>query len=260
MGQESNFPLEASAHSVEDDFDNLHTLLNSAADDLRAKASDRLEEKRTEVRANSIVLPLNEGPVPFTRKPRQGDDKRLRRSLDRVQQLRPIIDSIFRQAGLPSELVAVALVESGGETTATSPKGARGVWQFMPETARLYGLVVDCARDERLDIAKETRAAARYLRDLHAQFGDWKLALAAYNAGEQAVLAAMVKTHTASYDLLSSSRALPAETRAYVPAVISAMELFKGGGAISEPAGFLHEAEQQVVFAMPAVNAQPAKE
>jgi membrane-bound lytic murein transglycosylase D len=142
--------------------------------------------------------------------------------------------------GLPPELVAVALVESGGEATATSPKGARGVWQFMPETARLYGLVVNSALDERLDIAKETRAAARYLRDLYAQFGDWKLALAAYNAGEQAVLAAMVKTHTASYDLLSSSRALPAETRGYVPAVISAMELFKGGGATSAPAVFPH--------------------
>jgi soluble lytic murein transglycosylase-like protein len=260
MGQEPHSPLEASAHSVEDDFDNLHTTLNSVADDLLAKASDRLEEKRAEERANITALPMNEGAVSFTRKLREGDDKKLRRSLDRVQQLRPVIDSIFRQAGLPSELVAVALVESGGQTTATSPKGARGVWQFMPETARLYGLVVNSARDERLDIAKETQAAARYLRDLHAQFGDWRLALAAYNAGEQAVLAAMVKTHTASYDLLSSSRALPAETRAYVPAVFSAMELFKGGGAISGPAGSLREAEQQVVFAMHAVDVQPVKE
>jgi membrane-bound lytic murein transglycosylase D len=211
--------------------------------------------------ANSFALPMNEGAVSFTGKLQQGHDKRSSRSLDRVQQLRPVIDSIFHQAGLPPELVAVALVESGGEATATSPKGARGVWQFMPETARLYGLVVNNARDERLDIVKETRAAARYLRDLHAQFGDWKLALAAYNAGEQAVLAAMIKTHAASYDLLSSSRALSAETRAYVPAVISAMELFKGKDAISGPAGVLHEANQQVVFAMPAaVDTQLAKE
>ena len=260
MGQEPHFPLKASAHSVEEDFDHLHTMLNSAADDLLAKASDRLEENRTEARANSIALPMNEGAVSFTRKLQEGNDKRSRRSLDRVQQLRPVIDSIFRQAGLPPELVGGALVESGGEATATSPKGARGVWQFMPATARLYGLVVNSARDERLDTAKETRAAARYLRDLYAQFGDWKLALAAYNAGEQAVLAAMAKTHTASYDLLSSSRALPAETRGYVPAVISAMELFKGGGATSVPAVFPHEAEEQVVFAVPAVDTQPAKE
>jgi hypothetical protein len=106
MGQEPHSLSKASAHSVEEDFDNLHTMLNSAADDLLAKASDRLEENRTEARANSIALPMNEGTESFTRKLQEGDNKKYRRSLDRVQQLRPVIDSIFRSVSTSLRQVA----------------------------------------------------------------------------------------------------------------------------------------------------------
>jgi len=91
------------------------------------------------------------------------------------------------------------------------------MWQFMPDTARRYGLTVATDRDERLDIYKSTRAAARYLRELYAQFGDWSLVFAAYNAGEQTVQRAIDRSGTTDFSQLN--RLLPAETRSYVPAV-----------------------------------------
>jgi membrane-bound lytic murein transglycosylase D len=148
---------------------------------------------------------------------------KLRTAIDRVQQLRPAIEPILRSEGVPVELSAVVLVESGGLPSALSPKGARGVWQFMPDTARRYGLVVDGGRDDRTDVIKSTHAAARYLRDLHARFRDWSLALAAYNAGELAVTNAMSRVPSRDFRSLSDSARLPTETRRYVPAVNAAM-------------------------------------
>ncbi len=146
---------------------------------------------------------------------------RLRTAIERVQQLRPVIDPILRQEGVPTELSAVALVESGGQPFAMSPRGARGVWQFMPDTARRYGLMVTPTRDDRTDVEKSTRAAARYLRDLYQQFGDWRLAFAAYNAGEQRIGRALLRDGAATYDKIEPT--LPQDTRDYVPAVVNAM-------------------------------------
>jgi soluble lytic murein transglycosylase-like protein len=145
-------------------------------------------------------------------------------ALSRVQQLRLLLEPILREQGVPTDLAAVVLVESGGRPTALSPKGALGLWQLMPETARRYGLTVTPGRDERADLTKATQAAARYLRDLHAEFGDWQLAFAAYNAGEQAVHQAMLRTGSSEFTGLSAL--LPSETRAYVPAVMTALPLF----------------------------------
>lgn len=143
----------------------------------------------------------------------------------RVEQLRPLVEPILRSEGIPPELIAVLLVESAGNPLALSPKGARGLWQFMPETARRYGLRVDGERDERLDLELSTRAAARYLRDLYRRFGDWPLALAAYNAGAVQVERALAQGGEGDFWSLSAQRLLPQETRAYVPAVLGAMAL-----------------------------------
>lgn len=151
---------------------------------------------------------------------------RLRNGFERVRQLRPTIEPILRQEGVPTELGAIVLVESGGIPTALSPKGARGLWQLMPDTARRYGLVVSDVRDDRLDISRSSHAAARYLRDLYQQFGSWQLAFAAYNAGEQAVDRAVGRT--GQRDLFGIQRALPQETRLYVPAVLQAMATLSG--------------------------------
>jgi soluble lytic murein transglycosylase-like protein len=143
-----------------------------------------------------------------------------RASMMRLNDLRPIVEPILRNRGVPADLAAVILVESGGRADALSPKGARGLWQLMPDTARRFGLRVDETRDERLDLFRSTDAAAQYLHDLYAQFGDWKLALAAYNTGEGNVSSAILRTHTQSFDELVSLRALPLETRNYVPRVL----------------------------------------
>lgn len=130
---------------------------------------------------------------------------------------------IFIEEDVPSELLVIAGVESRFNARALSPKGALGLWQFMPGTARRYGLRVDLQADERVDPVKETRAAARYLRDLHLRFGDWLLALAAYNAGEDAVQSAIERSGATDFWSLNSRRLLPQETRNYVPSVLRAV-------------------------------------
>ena len=132
---------------------------------------------------------------------------------------------IFRAEGVPVGLLRIAEVESNWKPFALSSKGAFGLWQLMPATARRYGLRVDSMRDDRADMDKSTRAAARYLRDLHLQFGDWALALAAYNAGEGAVQKAMERGGSNDFENLSRRKLLPPETRAYVPAVLGSFDL-----------------------------------
>lgn len=146
-------------------------------------------------------------------------------AINRLQQLRPIIEPILREEQVPTDLAAIVLVESGGQPTALSLKGARGLWQFMPDTARRYGLIVTPERDERLDVGRSTHAAGRYLRDLYRQFGNWELAFAAYNAGEDRVQHAIDRNGTRDFFKLSSARSMPLETMKYVPAVMDATRM-----------------------------------
>ena len=154
----------------------------------------------------------------------------------RMTFLQLVIDPILREVGIPEEMAAVVLVESGGDPMALSPKGARGIWQLMPDTARRYGLTVDASEDDRLDIEKSTLAAARYLRDLHSEFGSWPLALAAYNTGEQNLQRAIDRSRSNDFNVLSSLRLLPFETRQYVPAVLSAVTRLKSPPAAPQGA------------------------
>jgi soluble lytic murein transglycosylase-like protein/Kef-type K+ transport system membrane component KefB len=147
--------------------------------------------------------------------------------LARFNEYGQALADILEEENVPVELLAVALVESGFNPSALSPKGARGIWQFMPATATRYGLVVQSGNDQRTHPIASTRAAARYLRDLYKQFGDWKLALAAYNAGENRVQQVIDSLGIRDFDEMSRRRLLPAETRKYVPSVLSAWSFMK---------------------------------
>src|SRR5712671_3135006 len=141
------------------------------------------------------------------------------RWLTRSGRFLPMILEVFRQKGLPEELVFTAMIESGFDPVAVSRAGAKGLWQFMAPTARQYGLRVDRWLDERLDPEKSTVAAANYLKDLYTTFGSWDLVQAAYNAGEMKVIRAIKGTGTRDFWSLTNSRLLRDETKNYVPAI-----------------------------------------
>ena len=130
--------------------------------------------------------------------------------------LMPKLRAAFVAEGVPAELAWLAEAESSLNPGARSPVGAKGLFQFMPDTAKAMGLRT-LLPDERTDPDKSARAAARYLRSLHAKFGNWALAIAAYNAGEGRVSRTLAQRGAKSYTAIAD--ALPAETRMYVPKV-----------------------------------------
>jgi membrane-bound lytic murein transglycosylase D len=142
-----------------------------------------------------------------------------------------LIDSVFRRFSLPVQLKYLAVIESELKPTAFSRVGAAGPWQLMPETAQLLGLKIAHGRDERTQYDKSTRAAARYLRDLYTEFGDWLLVLAAYNGGPGPVYHAIQKSGSRNFWNLQYY--LPAESRIHVKKFIAAHYYFEGHGSIT---------------------------
>jgi len=163
-------------------------------------------------------------------------EKRLKRNLDKFsysnlkthrlhrvsQDWFPIIEPILKKHGIPDDFKYVPLIESGLKS-GTSHKGASGYWQFMPGTARAFGLKVDGKVDERQDIRKSTEAAAKYIKALHNIFGNWTLTAAAYNVGEGSLLRSIKKQGQDNYYLLSLNK----ETSAYVYRLISMKEIIE---------------------------------
>jgi membrane-bound lytic murein transglycosylase D len=143
--------------------------------------------------------------------------------LRRSGRYKEAIRKVFRKKGLPEDLVWLAMIESGFEPIARSPVGAMGLWQFMPETGKIYGLAQDRWADQRLSFAASTEAAADFLADLYRRFGSWDLAMAGYNMGYGGVLSAVRRYNTNDYWALSRLEgSFPWETTLYVPKILAA--------------------------------------
>jgi membrane-bound lytic murein transglycosylase MltF len=217
-------PYTVPAATVGDDFAVYRQALDHAADSTLANVMQEAAASRiTEVGPKTTVQPDAKALHEFAEKYWNGNDEAVRRAVARVTKLRPVLTPILHEEGIPDGIAALVLVESAGQPTALSRKGARGIWQFMPDTARRYGLAVTADLDERVEVVKSTLAAARYLHDLYQRFGEWPLAFAAYNAGEPAVARAVARTGHLDFSRIGD--VLPEETRHYVPTVMKAIEL-----------------------------------
>ncbi len=142
--------------------------------------------------------------------------------MKRSGRYRAAIRRTLKRKGMPEDLVYLAMIESGFEPVARSPAGAVGLWQFMPETGKTYGLSVDRWADGRMNVTLSTEAAADYLADLHRRFGTWELAMAGYNMGYGGVVSVVRRYNTNDYWVLSRLEgSLPWETTLYVPKMMA---------------------------------------
>jgi len=154
-------------------------------------------------------------------------------SLARGASYLPRLCAILGEHGLPPDLALLPVVESGFWPTARGRSGERGLWQLRRATARRFGLVVNARRDDRLHPERATRAAARYLVLLYARYGEWPLALAAYNAGERRVDRALARGRRADFWQLADRRLLPRTSRECVPHFLVVVRVTRLGSSAS---------------------------
>lgn len=173
------------------------------------------------------------------------------------------IDKVFIQQNIPVELKYLGIVESEFKLTARSGVGAVGVWQFMPGTAKTWGLKITSKYDERTNLWKSTVAAAKYLQYLHSFLNDWLLVVASYNSGPAPVLAAIKKSGSRSFWKLQYF--LPKETRLHVKRFIATHYYFEGKGSLvtlskSETEKYLKELEEFNAQSKPEEDKQEQKD
>lgn len=186
------------------------------------KTPDSVYIRRLEALDSPVMLPYNSTVRSCIISYSERSKASMGRILGLCDYYMPIFEEVFDRYSIPLELTALAIVESRLNPTATSKAGAKGLWQFMYASAKGYGLEISSYVDERLDVVKSTEAAARYLRDAYASFGDWSLAISAYNCGYGNVRKA-IKRAGGKTDYWSIYPYLPRETRSYLPAMVGAL-------------------------------------
>ncbi len=196
--------------------------LNPPAELGRTQDPSRSATDQTEYASYNVPIVIDSSVQAHIRYFNTTIHGRFEQWLLRLSRYHPLVETIFTEFHLPSDLVYLSLVESGFNPYAYSRAKATGPWQFMKGTAKAYGLRVDNYVDERRDPIKSTVAAARYLRDLYDLFGAWPLAMAAYNAGEGKVMRALHKARAESFSEISKTRLIRRETKEYVPRFMAA--------------------------------------
>lgn len=193
---------------------------------LTSDIPDSVYMRRLKDMNSFFTLPYNEIVrdylIQYSEKMKSG----MKRIMGLSEYYMPIFQETFNRYGLPEELKAMAIIESSLNPTAVSRAGAKGMWQFMYNTAKRYGLHIDSFVDERLDPVKSADAAARYLKDAYHIFGDWNLAIASYNCGAGNVQKA-IKRAGGKREFWDIWPYLPTETRGYVPAFVGALYALK---------------------------------
>lgn len=183
---------------------------------VKAKAEEQVKETRSD-----LPLVVNDYVAGYINYFNTSGRSVLEKALIRGGRYREMIAKTFRDEGVPLDLMFLAQAESGFQPLALNPSGARGMWQFMASRAAGYGLQRSWWIDERQDPVKSTRAAARHLKDLYKQFGDWYLAMAAYDSGPGNVQQAVRRTGYADFWELYKRNVLPKETKNYVPIILA---------------------------------------
>lgn len=190
----------------------------------RSSVTDKEYLQRLADMNSFITLPFNETVRNYIILYSEKMPTKMKSMLALSQYYFPIFEEIFDRYGLPKELKYMAVIESAFNPVAVSRAGAKGMWQFMYNTAKMYGLTINSFVDERLDPVKSADAAARYMRDAYRIFGDWNLAISSYNCGSGNVNKAMRRS--GSREFWPVYNYLPRETRGYVPAFVGAMYAF----------------------------------
>jgi membrane-bound lytic murein transglycosylase D len=186
--------------------------------DLNVKAKAEVEVRNTK---SDLPLVLNDYVASYINYFSTRGKGFLENGLVRAGRYEPMIRRVLKEEGVPQDLIYLAQAESGFHPLALSRAGARGMWQFMAGRGSGYGLERNWWEDDRQDPEKATRAAARHLKDLYNQFGDWYLAMAAYNSGPGNVQQAVQRTGYADFWELYKRNVLPAETKNYVPIILA---------------------------------------
>ena len=175
--------------------------------------------------------PLNKSATRYVKSYISGYRTTLVVAKERSVQYFPVMDSVLESFELPVELKYMAVVESNLKPYAKSKVGARGMWQLMPVTGRYLGLAVKKNYDERVNVYKSTRAAAKYMKELYGEFEDWLLVVAAYNCGAGNVRKAIRKAGSRNFWVLQQF--LPLETRNHVKRFIAVHVYFEGKAGIT---------------------------
>lgn len=183
---------------------------------------DSVYEHRLRALASAVPLPYNSIVKNYIARYTDTRWQTMGNIISLSQYYFPMIEEELVKAGLPVELRALPIIESALRVNAVSRAGAVGLWQFMPSTGKLYGLEINSMVDERCDPVLSTRAACRFLKDLYSMFGDWTLAIAAYNCGPGNVTKAFARAGHGARSFWDIYEYLPRETRGYVPAFIGA--------------------------------------